>query len=181
MDLKDYKGKFDEPIIVRDRRNGDWYWIHRRVLTEYGPKVGAGGIAIYSILASCANHIKQNCWPSIRSMAKMLDCSPYLIKEKTKVLEKYKLVKVLRRKGQKGNIYILLKLNVSTSDTFKGNVSMDDTNVSMDDPRMCQPPTQNKNKEQEYRIRREKKVKPETIDQVKRDLVEKGVIRGQTD
>ncbi len=39
-------------IEVRDLRNGSWYWIHRAVIKEYTPKIGATGIAVYNFLAS---------------------------------------------------------------------------------------------------------------------------------
>ena len=45
----------DDKIKVRDLRNGDWFWISKVLLDEYGSKIKPIGIAIYNCLAEHAN------------------------------------------------------------------------------------------------------------------------------
>ena len=58
----------DEKIKVRDLRNGDWYWINKVLLDEYGEKLKPIGIAIYNCLAAHANQ-EGFCFPSHKHIA----------------------------------------------------------------------------------------------------------------
>jgi len=41
-------------IEVRDIRDSDWYWIPRRVLEDFMPKIGVIGLALYNVYSSYA-------------------------------------------------------------------------------------------------------------------------------
>ncbi len=64
----------DEKIKVRDLRNGDWYWINKVLLDEYGEKLKPIGIAIYNCLAAHANQ-EGFCFPSHKHIANKIGAS----------------------------------------------------------------------------------------------------------
>lgn len=113
-------GKYDPDaqIEVRDMRNGDWYWIHKSIINDYGEIIKAGGIAIYNILALHVNSRNQKCYPGIRRMAMILGCGHQAVIRKIKQMEDLKLIKVERQTGHK-SIYTLLKISVSTQKHLK--------------------------------------------------------------
>jgi len=98
-------------FIVRDIRNGDWYWISRFVLQEYGPKIGILALSIYNFLASMADE-KQSCFPSQSYIAKNLGCSRGSVSRGLKVLRDYNLIAV-EIKSRYVRIYYLLDIGSS--------------------------------------------------------------------
>ena len=82
-----------EKIEIRDLRNGDWYWVHKGVIREYAPKVGAIGIVVYNFLASLADS-SQVCFPSQRYIAEHLGYSRSYVNETIKLLEKNGLIRI---------------------------------------------------------------------------------------
>ena len=64
----------DEKIKVRDVRNGDWYWVSKVLLDEYGDRLKPIGIAIYNCLAAHANQ-EGFCFPSHGHIAKKIGAS----------------------------------------------------------------------------------------------------------
>jgi len=81
---------------VRDLRNGNWYWIHRRILKEYSKKVGATGILVYNFLASLTDK-SQACFPSQKYIAESLGYSRATVNRAIKTLEKNGLVRTKKR------------------------------------------------------------------------------------
>lgn len=98
----------DTKIEIRDLRNGDWYWIHKAVIREYTPKIGAIGVAVYSFLASSAD-TNQTCFPSQKYIAKRLGYSRATVNRAVKLLEEYKLIGIVK-KDRYHCIYQLLKV-----------------------------------------------------------------------
>jgi len=120
-----------EKIEIRDLRNGDWYWVHKAVIREYAPKVGAIGIAVYNFLASLADG-RQICFPSQRYIAERLGYSRSYINETLKLLEKNGLIRI-EKKGRYHRIYHLLKLRCQPGRTqmstrANSGVNQSDTN-----------------------------------------------------
>lgn len=95
-------------IEIRDKRNGDWYWIHRNVYEVYAKKIGAVGLAIYNAYCSYARD-KGNAWPSQTTIASKLGISvPTLVKFNA-VLERERLIKVYsgKNRGVSNTVFLL--------------------------------------------------------------------------
>jgi biotin operon repressor len=102
-------------IEVRDLRNGNWYWIHRAVIKEYTPKIGATGIAVYNFLASCAD-TRQSCFPSQKYIAENLGYSRATVNKAIQVLEENNLIRIEKR-SRYHCVYHLLKVRCKESKT----------------------------------------------------------------
>src|SRR3989344_3438149 len=100
----------DEKIKVRDLRNGDWYWINKVLLDEYGEKIKPIGIAIYNCLAAHANQ-EGFCFPSHKHIANKIGASVSSVQRGIRQLIKLNLVRKGRQRYH--NLYYLLKLDRS--------------------------------------------------------------------
>jgi len=141
------KGK----IEIRDLRNGDWYWVHKAVIREYGPKIGAIAIAVYDFLASLADR-DQECFPSQKYIARSLGYSRATINKKIRLLERTGLIKVEKR-SRYHCIYQLLKVrckaretqmstgrnsDVNQGDTNNNNITRSIKNIDIDDKNLLE-------------------------------------------
>ena len=117
-----------EKIEIRDLRNGDWYWVHKAVIREYAPKVGAIGIVVYNFLASLADS-SQVCFPSQRYIAEHLGYSRSYVNETIKLLEKNGLIRI-EKKGRYHRIYHLLKLRCQPGRTQVSTIANSGVNQS---------------------------------------------------
>jgi DNA-binding transcriptional MocR family regulator len=70
---------------VRDTRNKNWLWIRRELLRKHGDELGAHGIAVYAALASYAGR-DNTAYPSMQSMADLIDCSRRTVQRSIKTL-----------------------------------------------------------------------------------------------
>jgi len=135
----------DLKIQVRDLRNGDWYWISKVVVDEYGPKIKPIGIAIYNCLAKHANQHGVS-FPSHAHIAKQIGSSVSSVQRGIGLLIKYKLIKKQRRKYF--NVYYLLKVERSNRPN-SNKIGQHEYQIGQTDiPDHSHRPT-NKNKEQE--------------------------------
>ena len=92
--------KPNEKSDARSLNGGDWYWISRAVLLSHGRALKPSGIAVYNVLASFANSKTQSCFPTHRTIAKIAGTSKRTVSEKIRLLEKLKLIRRERQKGQ---------------------------------------------------------------------------------
>jgi len=97
-------------IKVRDLRNGDWYWISKTVIDQYGATIKPIGIALYNCLAKHANQASF-CFPSQAFIAKEIGSSVASVKRSLDQLIRLELISKERKKYC--NIYYLLKLDSS--------------------------------------------------------------------
>jgi len=101
-------------FTVRDRRNGDWYWIHKAVYTKYASKIGAIGLALYNAYCHYANSETSLAYPSVGRLCKDLSISKQTVFKYNEILEKYKLIKIESGGGRKKvNEVYLLKIKVN--------------------------------------------------------------------
>jgi DNA-binding MarR family transcriptional regulator len=108
----------NKKLKVRDIRDGDWYWVPRSVYEDYGPKIGAIGLALYNAYASYARN-KGSAFPSQKTIAKKLRISCQTISKYNKILVENKLIKIESGKGKgKTNIVILLEVKGSKEVTM---------------------------------------------------------------
>src|SRR3990167_11524201 len=135
----------DEKIKVRDLRNGDWYWINKVILDEYGEKLKPIGIAIYNCLAAHANQ-EGFCFPSHKHIAKKIGASISSVQRGIRELIKLNLVRKGRQRYH--NLYYLLKLDRSHRPTSK-QIGQSDRHIGHTDRSDQSAGTTNKNKEKE--------------------------------
>lgn len=100
----------DEKITIRDLRKGDWYWISKVLLDEYGATIGPIGIAIYNCLAEHANQ-EGFCFPSHKYIADKIGASISSVQRGIRQLIKLAIIRKSRRRYH--NVYYLLKLERS--------------------------------------------------------------------
>jgi DNA-binding transcriptional ArsR family regulator len=93
---------------IRNLKDGDWYWIHRKVLQLYGKKLRSLGMAVYSTLACFADAKTQSCFPSRNAIARLLGVSQRTVTRKIRLLKQVGLVRVVKARGLYR--YFLLKL-----------------------------------------------------------------------
>ncbi len=100
----------DEKIKVRDVRNGDWYWVSKVLLDEYGDRLKPIGIAIYNCLAAHANQ-EGFCFPSHGYIAKKIGASISSVQRGIRQLIKLQIIRKSRQRYH--NVYYLLKVDRS--------------------------------------------------------------------
>ena len=100
----------DEKIKVRDVRNGDWYWVSKVLLDEYGDRLKPIGIAIYNCLAAHANQ-EGFCFPSHGYIAKKIGASISSVQRGIRELIKLQIIRKSRQRYH--NVYYLLKVDRS--------------------------------------------------------------------
>jgi hypothetical protein len=69
-----------EMLPIRDARPKEFFWAHNRLIDDYGPIIGADGVAVYMALCRHAGE-SQTCWPSYQTVADELCLSrPTVVK-----------------------------------------------------------------------------------------------------
>ena len=166
----------DEKIKVRDLRNGDWYWINKVILDEYGEKLKPIGIAIYNCLAAHANQ-EGFCFPSHKHIAKKIGASISSVQRGIRQLIKLNLVRKGRQRYH--NLYYLLKLDRSHRPT-SNQIGQSDQHIGHTDRSDQSSGTTNKNKEKDLNKKnygsREKTV--DNLSEARAMLVEKMSMNG---
>jgi DNA replication protein DnaD len=166
----------DEKIKVRDLRNGDWYWINKVLLEEYGEKIKPIGIAIYNCLAAHANQ-EGFCFPSHKHIANKIGASISSVQRGIRQLIKLNLVRKGRQRYH--NLYYLLKLDRSHRPT-SNQIGQSDRHIGHTDRSDQSAGTTNKNKEKDLNkknyARDQKTV--DNLEEMKKGLVDKMSMNG---
>ena len=97
----------EQKFEVRDLRDGDWYWVDKKILSAYGRTLGSSGIAVYNALAFFADSQTQRCFPAHKSIAGLLGISRRTVIRKLKLLKKLGLIRAKKRKNS--CLYLLLE------------------------------------------------------------------------
>jgi len=162
-----------EPKIkVRDLRNGDWFWISKAVIEEYGTKIKPIGIAIYNCLAKHANQ-EGVCFPSHGHIAKEIGASVSSVQRGIERLIKHGLISKDRRRYY--NIYYLLKI-VQSNRPNSNKIGHHEHQIGQSDRRDRSQRPPNKNKEQELNNKKRQSV--ENFQTMKSILAESKSIGG---
>lgn len=138
--------KDDENIKVRDLRNGDWYWISKALIDEYGRQLKPIGIAIYNCLAEHANQ-EGFCFPSHGYIARKIGSSVSSVQRGIRQMIKLGIIRKGRRRYS--NVYFLLKLDRSNRPT-RNEVGQADLQIGQPDRWDRSAGTTNKNKEKDF-------------------------------
>jgi len=135
----------DEKIKVRDVRNGDWYWVSKVLLDEYGDRLKPIGIAIYNCLAAHANQ-EGFCFPSHGYIAKKIGASISSVQRGIRQLIKLGIIRKSRRRYH--NVYYLLKIDRSYRPN-SNKTGQSDLHIGHTDRSDRSEGTTNKNKEKD--------------------------------
>ena len=101
-------------FLIRDLRNGEWFWIHKYVIETCGAKIGPNGIAVYNALCYFANHKSQKAFPALDTIGELIGVTRPTVIKYLDVLEKEKLIGRKKRgigagRGNVNEVYILKK------------------------------------------------------------------------
>ncbi|MBX9725527.1 MAG: helix-turn-helix domain-containing protein, partial [Candidatus Obscuribacterales bacterium] len=167
----------DEKIKVRDLRNGDWYWVNKALLEEYGERLKPIGIAIYNCLAAHANQ-EGFCFPSHKHIANKIGASISSVQRGIRQLIKLNLIRKGRQRYH--NLYYLLKLDRSHRPT-PNQIGQSDRHIGHTDRSDQSAGTTNKNKEKDLNkknyARDQKTV--DNLEEMKKVLVDKMSMNGR--
>lgn len=98
-------------IEVRDNRKKEWFWLDNEYLNGYARILGASCTVVYLSLCRHADNNTQSCYPSMKLIAEENGISERTVIRAIKILEEWGIVRVVRRKNDKGtqevNIYTL--------------------------------------------------------------------------
>jgi len=101
------------PIHVRDNRGGNWFWMHNRIITEYGAQLGPYAIAVYAVLCCHADRDAQYTWVGQRAIADEIGTSRRQVQRELEKLRDLELLTIQEQQDEHGrttNIYTLLAL-----------------------------------------------------------------------
>jgi len=118
---------------IRSTKKGNWYWIDKKILHQYGKRLRPSGIAVYNALASFSNSETQSCFPTQKTMAELIGVSRRTIIRKIKLLKELVLIRVEKKKGRCHYQLLKLKARVTSdrqrcdkkdiSDATQGNIN----------------------------------------------------------
>lgn len=100
--------KVNSPYEIRQLKDGDWYWIGKKILRIHARSLKPSGLAVYNVLASFANAKTQACYPTHRTIGKIAGMSKRTVSQKMRQLESLGLIRREKQKGQ--SIYYLLDI-----------------------------------------------------------------------
>jgi DNA-binding transcriptional ArsR family regulator len=83
-----------------------WYWIEKSILERYGREIKSTGLAVYNALAFFADS-QGFCFPTQRSIAKIVGLSRRTVARKLKLLSELGLIEMEKKRGR--FFYRLLK------------------------------------------------------------------------
>ncbi len=58
-----------DTMQVRDQRHNPWSWVDNTVIDQFGAQLGAGGLAVYLLLARYAGNSDQSAFPALATLA----------------------------------------------------------------------------------------------------------------
>jgi len=100
----------NEYYKIRSIKDGNWYWIDRTILNNFGKELKPTGIAVYNVLVSYANSKTQSCFPSQTTIAELISVSRKTVIKNIKLLRDLDLISIKKKK--RSFYYFLLKPDV---------------------------------------------------------------------
>jgi DNA replication protein DnaD len=166
----------DDKITIRDLRKGDWYWISKVLLDEYGSTIGPIGIAIYNCLAEYSNQ-EGFCFPSHKTMADKIGASVSSVQRGIRQLIKLEIIRKSRRRYH--NVYYLLKLDRSVRPN-SNEIGQSDFHIGQSDRSLRSVRTTNKTKEKDLIIKNTgaHSKTGDNLEEMKKALVDKMSMNG---
>ena len=109
---------------LRDFKNGNWFWVDKKVVQKYVPQIGTMGFTVYSFLASMTDS-KQRCFPSQKYIAENIGCSRSTVNKAIKALAKHGLI-MKERKSRYRCAYSLIKVRCNEEETQMSRIRNSD-------------------------------------------------------
>jgi DNA-binding Lrp family transcriptional regulator len=104
----------DRGVVIRDKRQPGWFHIDDELLDDHAKTIKANGIAVYCALARHAGNKSQECWPSIRTIAKEAGMSVRTVQRTLAKLKEAGLILIEQTQTDSGdydhNVYTLLNI-----------------------------------------------------------------------
>lgn len=100
------------PKARTERRPGHC-WADNEILDDYGPKIGAFGLAVYMVLCRRADNRTGQCRISNRDVAKRLAISPSTVRKSLRILSRMGLIEILMPENKQGHApasYVVLEV-----------------------------------------------------------------------
>lgn len=129
--------------VVRDTKDGNWFFVDNAILQRFGRELGPHGIAVYCALALHADRITQTTWPSQQTIADETGMSRMQVFREIRKLERLGLVRVAKR-GRRSCTYTLARPPDETGDadpsaartgtTCNSELQRDVTDSDINDP-----------------------------------------------
>jgi helix-turn-helix protein len=96
---------------VRDMRADNYFRIKNTIIDHDLFRIGLAGFAVYGVLCRFADNRSQRCFPSQKTIADIINCSPTTVRKGLALLQKEKLISVAQKGklGRRFNIYTLLE------------------------------------------------------------------------
>ncbi len=118
---------WDKPFIVRDARNGDWFWVERYVWRD--ERLTSSDKVVYGTLAYFANGKDQQAYPSLHKIADEGRLSRAQVAVSLKKLRELGYIRVVYTKG-KVNKYQLLK-NKPVQNLDQSKINHDQSRIEL--------------------------------------------------
>jgi DNA-binding transcriptional ArsR family regulator len=132
---------------VRDLRDGSWFWVHDRILDEFGPVLGPYGLSVYAALARFADR-GQMAHPAQVTIAERVGISRAQVSRELAKLEALGLVRRERR-DRYHCLYAILRPPEGAVDSSH-QMSHPETQMSPQETQMSQGATPNHIVNQNY-------------------------------
>lgn len=174
----------NEPLVPRDRRSADWFWVHK---TVWGNSLlSAADKIVYGTMALFANGNSQRLFPSVMTIAKFSCLSERQVRYSISNLKKLLYIDIDKHPGASSS-YTLLDIGGAKFAPLQNSTSRGAKYT----PPVVQNSTTNNNKEQEL-IKKDlkaplstnpepnkEKVKTEILEKTRKDLIKKGILPKQ--
>ena len=107
---------FDSTTEINSPTTAHFFFVHKKIIEEYGALIGPYGISIYTVLCYLADQ-SGICSPSVGQIAKSVHCSEATVRNVLNTLKGYDLLDVVasynQDGGQRTSQYILRPLDIS--------------------------------------------------------------------
>jgi hypothetical protein len=92
-------------------RTDNYFRIKNTVIDDHLFRIGLSAFAVYGVLCRYAHNTTQRCFPSQKTIADIINCSPTTVRKALALLQEEKLISVAQKGklGRRFNIYTLLE------------------------------------------------------------------------
>ena len=97
----------DLTLIIRDKRGGNWFWMHNLIEDHYRPLIGSTGLDLYTLYARVRNNEEEKAVIPRSIILPHLGIGPATLTEYNRVLEWCGLVHINRQNHRVHGIYLL--------------------------------------------------------------------------
>jgi hypothetical protein len=107
---------------VRDRRRVSWFSVDNEVLDDFGPRIGAHGLAVYCALSRHARAGDEQAHVSVRRLCRQLKMGTTKLLQTLDELREVGLIAIERGDHEKSSTYTLLEVAKGVPNEEQGGV-----------------------------------------------------------